>query len=245
VLVEWPENERLRSQETFDVLADVHRAIETSSVGKSPVSIHSLLSNLGGGGKDSPAHFDELKYLPADRLRSIVSEDNRLALVSAYAPDAGAATMRGPLDRLTTDLRAIQQRHPDYQVHLTGFAILATYRTTPMITNLLTGLSLELIVIGAVISLVLRSARLGAISLPSNVFPLLATAAALVVFGWPLQYASVLAFNICLGIAVDDTVHFLSRFKRELAATGDRHLAVRRSFRAVGPVMVTQTILMI
>jgi predicted RND superfamily exporter protein len=114
-----------------------------------------------------------------------------------------------------------------------------------MIMNLLTGLSLELIVIGAVISLVLRSFKLGAISLPSNVFPLLATAAALVMFGWPLQYASVLAFNICLGIAVDDTVHFLSRFKRELAATGDRQRAVRNSFRAVGPVMVTQTILMI
>jgi len=111
--------------------------------------------------------------------------------------------------------------------------------------NLLTGLALELIVIGAVISLALRSLRLGAISLPSNVFPLLATAAALVMLGWPLQYASVLAFNICLGIAVDDTVHFLSRFRRELAASGDRHVAVRKSFNAVGPVMVTQTILMI
>jgi predicted RND superfamily exporter protein len=244
VLVQWPENERLSSEATFDVLAEVHRAIENSAVAKSPVSIHSLLASLGGE-REQTARFDQLKYVPADRLRSVVNEDQRLALVSAYAPDAGAASLRKPLDELSAELQAVQQRHPGFHVHVTGFAILATYRTTPMIMNLLTGLSLELIVIGAVISLVLRSLKLGAISLPSNVFPLLATAAALVIFGWPLQYASVLAFNICLGIAVDDTVHFLSRFQRELAATGDRQLAVRNSFRAVGPVMVTQTVLMI
>jgi predicted RND superfamily exporter protein len=55
----------------------------------------------------------------------------------------------------------------------------------------------------------------------------------------------VLAFNICLGIAVDDTVQFLNRYRRELAVDHDRQAAIRRTFRAVAPVMVTTTILML
>ncbi len=245
VLVEWPEEERLRSEATFDVLSEVHAAINESTVARSPLSIYAVLQSLTGDSEQSPPPLENLRYVPADRLRAMTNEKQRLALVTAYAPDAGAAALRGPLDDLSTALRQVAARHPGFQIHLTGFATLATYRTTPMIMNLLTGLSLELIVIGTVISLVLRSLRLGIISLPSNVFPLLATAAALVAFGWPLQYASVLAFNICLGIAVDDTVHFLTRFQRELATTGNQQLAVRNSFRAVAPVMVTQTVLMI
>jgi predicted RND superfamily exporter protein len=244
-MVEWPPVEQLRSRTTLEVLAQVHAALDRSPVASAPVSIYSLLQSLPGEGADVFDRFAELRYISAGRLRPIVKEDERLMLVAAYAPDAGAAALRGPLDAIDADLRKIEGQHPGYQLHLTGFAVLATYRTTPMIMNLLTGLSMELVIIFAVISLVLRSLPLGLLSIPSNVFPMLATAAALVLIGWPLQYATVLAFNICLGIAVDDTVHFLSRYKRELAMTGDRLLAIRGSFQAVAPVMVTQTVLML
>jgi len=245
VLVEWPESESVQSPQTLDALSDAHAALNSSGIASSPLSFYTLLQSLPGEGDDLSARYGHLQYVPARMLQSIVNEEHRLALITAYAPDAGAAALREPLDALDAQLRRIEERHSGYRLHLTGFAVLATYRTTPMIMNLLTGLSMELLIIGAVISLVLRSLRLGLLSLPSNLFPLLATAALLVLSGLPLQYATVLAFNICLGIAVDDTVHFLSRYKSELAATGDRCSAVRNSFRAVAPVMVTQTILMI
>jgi uncharacterized protein len=246
VLVKWPDAEGLRSQESLDVLAAAHAAIANSAVAKAPMSVYSLLQSLPGKDDDGLlSRFGELRHIPADRLRPMIADDQRLALITAYAPDKGAAAMRQPLDQLAADLESVEQQHPDYDLRLTGFAVLATYRTTPMIMNMMTGLTIELGVIFVVISLVLRSLSLGLLSIPSNVFPLIATAASLVFVGWPLQYASVLAFNICLGIAVDDTVHFLSRYQRELAATGDRLLAVRNSFQAVAPVMFTQTILMI
>jgi predicted RND superfamily exporter protein len=86
---------------------------------------------------------------------------------------------------------------------------------------------------------------LGLLSLPSNLFPLLLTIVVMQLAGLPLQYSTVLALNICLGIAVDDTVHFLSRYGHELALDGNRREALFRAFRVVAPVMVTSTVLML
>jgi predicted RND superfamily exporter protein len=232
-------------------LQEVHAVIENAQWGPggkgeaAPLSILTILDTLPGSADDRGAQFKELQYVPADRLRSLVREDRRLALVTANVPDAGAAALKGPLDRLEQELGRVERSHPGYGVYPTGFAIVSTYRATPMILDLFEGLSLEVVVIFAVIALLLRSPLLGVLSLPSNLFPLLATVTTVVLLGWKLQYATVLALNICLGIAVDDTVHFLSRYRDELRRTGDRRSAVRISFRDVAPVMATTTVLML
>ncbi len=48
-------------------------------------------------------------------------------------------------------------------------------------------------------------------------------------------------FSVCLGIAVDDTIHLVSRFQRELRACGDVDEAWRRSVMTVGSALVTTT----
>lgn len=253
VMVEWPADKKLQSPETLAILQEVHDAvagtdmwIERDNNGRAPpLSILTVLETLPGPADDVAAKFKELEYVPADRLRALVREDRRLALVTANVPDIGAAALRRPLDGLERKLDEIERSHAGYRIMPTGFAIVSTYRTTPMIMDLFQGLSLEVVVIFAVISLLLRSPVIGVLSLPSNLFPLLATVATIVVLGWKLQYATVLALNICLGIAVDDTVHFLTEYRQELRRTGDRRQAVYRSFASVAPVMVTTTVLML
>jgi predicted RND superfamily exporter protein len=90
-----------------------------------------------------------------------------------------------------------------------------------------------------------RSIRLAAISVTPNIFPLVAISAILVVTGRPLQMTSVMVFSICLGIAVDDTIHFLNRFRRELVIDGDVRAAIRRSFLAVGSAVFTTTLVLL
>src|SRR5690606_17316392 len=90
-----------------------------------------------------------------------------------------------------------------------------------------------------------RSLRLGLISIVPNLFPLVITAAVLVAVGQPLQLTSVIVFSICLGVAVDDTIHFLARFRRELATGGEVSEAVRRSFHAVGAALMTTTVVLL
>ena len=245
VVVEWPEQQSLRSPELLAVLTETHAAIAHASIAGAPFSLLTVLESMPTKPGDLGERFAELRHVPQEKLRSVVREDRRLTLVAANVPDAGAAALRGPLDRLDRDLTKIERRHPGYRLFATGFAVASTYRTSAMIADLLEGLSMEVFVIFVVITVALRSVPLGLLSLPSNLFPLLATIVVMQWFGLKLQYSTVLALNICLGIAVDDTVHFLSRYRQELRLDGDRRGALKRSFRVVAPVMAATTLLML
>jgi predicted RND superfamily exporter protein len=87
--------------------------------------------------------------------------------------------------------------------------------------------------------------RLGLISVLPNAFPLVIAAGTLVLLGRDLQIASAIAFTVCLGIAVDDTIHFLARYRRELQVTDDVGEAVVRAFLGVSaPMLITTSILL-
>ncbi len=245
VLVEWPQASAFYDPATVDVLTRVHEVLESNPATSAPVSLLSLLQSLPGPEGDLVARFSEFPYLPAEHLRSLLDEERRLALVTANVPDSGAAALREPLDELQRQLTQVEEQFPGYRLHLTGYSVVSAYRASSMIMNLKKGLSLEVLVIFVVIMVALRSPQLGLLSLPSNLFPLLATIVVIHAFGLPLRYSTVLSLSICLGVAVDDTIHFLSRFRRELALDGDYRGAIERSYRVMAPVMATSTLVML
>ena len=63
--------------------------------------------------------------------------------------------------------------------------------------------------------------------------------------GYALNIAAVCAFTVCLGIAVDDTIHFLSRFQDEVARGDGTRPAIQRTFLGVGTALVTTTIVLV
>jgi predicted RND superfamily exporter protein len=111
--------------------------------------------------------------------------------------------------------------------------------------DLAKSLGLAAIIIFGIITLEFRSLRYGVICLIPNIFPLVVISAYLFLTGRSLQTISVLVFTICLGIAVDDTIHFMTRFRTEFRECGNAHEAVKRSFRAVGKALVITTIIFI
>jgi len=56
---------------------------------------------------------------------------------------------------------------------------------------------------------------------------------------------SVCAFTVCLGIAVDDTIHFLTRYQEEMKKTADISLAIRRAFVVVGTALIMTTLVLV
>jgi len=102
-----------------------------------------------------------------------------------------------------------------------------------------------LLVIG-VLSIAFRSLLVGLLSILPNAFPLVVAAAVLQVLDLELQMVSALAFSVCLGIAVDDTIHFLTRFKRELreGAGSVREAAVNAIIGVGRALLVTTAVLL-
>ena len=114
-----------------------------------------------------------------------------------------------------------------------------------MIVDLSRSLALAALVIFAVISMSYRSVRFGLLSLLPNTLPLVCAAAVLWLHGGALELAAVTTFSVCLGIAVDDTIHLISRYCVERRKTQDMHDAVRRAAGKVGAALTVTTLTLV
>ena len=95
------------------------------------------------------------------------------------------------------------------------------------------------------IGVVLRSPRLGLISIAPNVAPLVITLGYLELRGYSLNMGNVIVFAISLGVAVDDTIHFLARFRTEIAGSTNVAAAIRRTCLGTGRAVLMTTILIV
>jgi predicted RND superfamily exporter protein len=155
----------------------------------------------------------------------------------------GIAVYKPVFARVDAALEDLQV--PGLRIEMTGDPIIWGRYLDRMVTDLLKSLALASAIILVVMGLVYRSVRIGLIAIVPNLFPLAATGAMLALFGIPLVIETVCAFTICLGIAVDDTIHFLSRYRVEVGRGRDAELAIRESFIKVGSPLVVTTVLMV
>jgi len=104
----------------------------------------------------------------------------------------------------------------EYNVYLTGTSVTFLKGTDYLIANLLMSLSLAILLIATLMSFLFSSIRMVVVSLIPNLLPLLTTAAIMGYFGIPIKPSTILIFSIAFGISVDDTIHFLSKYRQEL-----------------------------
>ena len=90
-----------------------------------------------------------------------------------------------------------------------------------------------------------RSLRVAVLSVVPNMLPLIVTAAGLHLSGLPLQMTSAVTFSLCLGLAVDDTIHVLTRFRSIQRYEPDPHVAMRMALSQVGPALVVTTMILL
>ena len=105
-----------------------------------------------------------------------------------------------------------------YELTLTGTSVVASEGTSYLVINLLTSLVFAIISISILMAILFRSWRMVIISLIPNFIPLLFTGAIMGWFGIPLKPSTLLVFSIAFGISVDDTIHFLAKYRQELTS---------------------------
>ena len=105
-----------------------------------------------------------------------------------------------------------------YKVKLTGKTLLYLKGTHYLIRNLIISLSLAILLIALFMAYMFRSFKMIIISLIPNILPLIITAGVMGYSGIPLKPSTILVFSIAFGISVDDTIHFLAKYRQELVA---------------------------
>jgi predicted RND superfamily exporter protein len=136
------------------------------------------------------------------------------------------------------DLRDIETRRPGVRCDLTGTAVVSAASLHGIIRDTAASLLVSSVVIVGTMMVAFRSVRLGLICLVPTMFPVVAAAGSLAALGEPLRIAGVLTFSVCLGLADDNTIHLVSRFRQELARGLGVGAAVERALASSGPAMV-------
>jgi predicted RND superfamily exporter protein len=129
--------------------------------------------------------------------------------------------------------------------HVTGKTLIAQNALSHVIRDMLVSLFTAFVIIGVTISILYRSLRLGLISMYPNLVPLVFTLGFMGFFGIHLRTSTVVIFSVSLGIAVDDTIHYISRFREEFLRTDDYLLSMYATLRTAGRAILLTTLIMI
>lgn len=153
----------------------------------------------------------------ADLLKSFVDSTGRYARITTFMKDIGTDKMERIEDDLQMEINKLFPAE-NYNVIMTGKALVFQKGTKYLVKNLAISLSLAILLIASFMAFMFRSFRMIVISLIPNILPLLITAGLMGYLGVPLKPSTILVFSIAFGISVDDTIHFLAKYRQELQA---------------------------
>jgi predicted RND superfamily exporter protein len=174
--------------------------------------------------------------------RRFVTDDNTQALVTGFMPTIIASD---ELETLVAGIREDISAAGITDAEVGGFRILTTFATDRIVRGLQADLTISVIFNIFIIGFAFMSLRVVVASVIPNLFPILGTEAWLWASGQGLQLTSVIALTIAFGIAVDDTVHFLSHYLQERREKGQDHLgAVRETMDRLGGAIVATTLIL-
>ncbi len=153
-----------------------------------------------------------------DLLANYVDTTGQLGRLTTFMRDVPTKRMEEIEHEL---LKEIQKIFPEkrYTVELTGKSLLFLKGTHYLIKNLFLSLLLAIVLIALFMAYMFRSTKMIIVSLLPNLLPLIITAGVMGFTGIPLKPSTILVFSIAFGISVDDTIHFLAKYRQELMAS--------------------------
>ncbi|RMB59205.1 RND family transporter [Dokdonia sinensis] len=154
----------------------------------------------------------------ANLMGAYVDSTGQYARITTFMKDIGTDRMEMAEENLR---RKIATLFPEdrYEVTLTGKALVFQKGTNYLVWNLIISLSLAVLLIALFMAWMFKSLRMILVSLIPNLLPLLITAGMMGFLGIPIKPSTILVFSIAFGISVDDTIHFLAKYRQELRAS--------------------------
>lgn len=150
-------------------------------------------------------------------LKNYVDTTGQYARITTFIKNSGIDEMDRIEEALNNEIK--KQFDDRYEVSITGKAYLFQKGTSFLIKNLILSLTLAIILISLFMAYMFRSFRMIVISLVPNLLPLLITAGVMGFLGVSIKPSTILVFSIAFGISVDDTIHFLAKYRQELISS--------------------------
>ena len=180
----------------------------------------------------------------AQALDLVMTEDRTYARLNARMGDVGTDSMA----IVYADFDAFAAENIDsekFEYRFTGMSFLTERNVQYLRDSLLFGLLLAFGLIGILMGFLFRSWKMVLIAMVPNLVPLLFTAGMMGILGIAMKSSTSIVFVIAFGIAVDDTIHFLSRLRVELTAGRDLQTAIRNTVTGTGKALLMTTLILL
>lgn len=187
---------------------------------------------------------DQVKtFSDQNSLKNVITLDGQHARISGSIYDIGSIAV----NERNQQLRAYIAEHIDTKrldIKITGSATMIDRSHQIMSVNMLQGLTIALLVVSLFMGLLYRSLKAVVIALIPNVLPLLVIAGLMGWLGIGLKMSTSIIFTIAFGIAVDDTIHFMTKLNIELRKGLLLRRALKNTFISTGKAIILTSIML-
>lgn len=190
-----------------------------------------------------------MSYLPRGEsdnaiFNNFVDTSGRYARIMYNVADVGTQKMNVLLDSISQNIHEVYGANSSL-VAITGGSVINAKGSEYLVHNLISSLILAILLIAVFMAGMFRSTKMVLFALLSNLIPLLLTAAFMGYLGISLKPSTVLVFSIAFGISVDNSIHFLAKYKQEMLLSGNNiGESVRYAIRETGVSMLYTSIIL-
>jgi uncharacterized protein len=196
---------------------------------------------------EDKAEFERYRRLAAQvpnaNLNVLLSKDETKARITSRIKDLGADTIKQFGNRLdawvlaNTDTAVVKFQR-------TGTGLIIDKNAEYVRRNLLEGLGMAILLVSILMALLFRNFKMLIISLVPNIFPLLLAGALLGFLGIELEAGVSIVFAVIFGIAVDDSIHFLAKYKLVRSRGNSVEDSLRTTFLETGKAITLTTVIL-
>ena len=209
---------------------------------------HLLLTNKPGLPASQDVLDNELflfEMATENPFETLISSDQKHARILLLCSDAGGNAYFDMKKRIEKSIDIIFPPQGNIRVDVTGDGMMASTGIERLISDLVSSIFMVLIVITTTLLLLLRNIKLALVASIPNVIPLIFTLGTLHLIGADLQISNVISFSVAVGLAVDDTIHFITRYNQERLSGVSHRIAIQYTYKGAGHAIILTTILLV
>ena len=218
-------------QSVLDVLSTIHRG------------------ETGEPGRQLPSDSEELLYVfdlleaagDEDLIRRLIDSELKRTRIRVQVHSVGTVVAGALVNEILSE--ADELLGPDHELRITGSYYQVVRDSNRLVMSQLQSFSLALGLIMATIGLMFRSAELMLLSIIPNLGPVIWTGGLMGALGIDLSTGTAMIASVVIGLAVDDTIHYLTRFRRE-ESRGTRE-AIHRATTRTGRALVISSVVLV
>lgn len=181
----------------------------------------------------------------SDLAQAFVDSTGRYVRVSVKIADIGSVKMDSLVHEIIKPKIDMLFKDSNLTANVTGTTYIYIKGNKFLIRNLTTSMIIAFFIIAFIMGILFKNGKMLLISIIPNIIPLMITGGIMGYFGIPLKPSTALIFSIAFGISVDNSIHFLAKYRQELFANNfNVKLAVSNSLKETGASIIYTSIIL-